>query len=112
MSTIARSPSQGETVDFERIGERDWRKLANDAALDPTRVVDTVHQVARDLPDALHQARRDANTHDENRNQRQVDERASAIHAFIAQQNARLKADTRRKSRRVQRPKDTPDPGR
>ena len=89
----------GNTSRFEEVSEDDWRTLASDAKLDPEWVLTTVHRVAHALPDALSQALSDARAQDENREQRQVDRRANAVHEFIACQVERVNRETNQRAK-------------
>ena len=71
-----------------RIGAKQWIALAERAGVDPEKTIEEVRAVGRALPEAISQARAEARTTDENREQRWVDRRAEAT-ARYAERRAR-----------------------
>ena len=61
-----------------RIGTKQWIAMTKQAGLDPDQTVEEVRTVGRALPEAIAQARTEAQTTDENRDQSWVDRRIEA----------------------------------
>ena len=81
---------------FGKVGPKQWIALASDAGVDSERMLDVVRNTGRALPEALAQARDEAATEDENKEQGWVERRDRSNHQGLERPSKRVQDTARR----------------
>lgn len=94
-----------------RIGVKSWTAMAAQAGLDPERTLEEVRAVGRALPGAIAEARSEARTVDENREQTWVDRRVAATLSYAERRARVLEQEIESRARKGRGRGATPAPG-